>query len=120
MSKNILIVDDEESVREGFSNSLLDEGFKVQSAADGKIALDLMKYNAFDLVLTDLNMPNMGGDAFIKHVYNQFENPPPIIVISSEVTQDSRVLEWGAVAVLKKPVDLGSIISKIKQHLKIQ
>ncbi|MBI5232782.1 MAG: response regulator [Deltaproteobacteria bacterium] len=59
--KTILIVDDESSIREALSQSLEYEGFKVETATDGFCALELLANKRFDVVITDIKMPNMNG-----------------------------------------------------------
>src|SRR5512145_3053426 len=68
MEKNILIVDDSESIREVVGFTLTNAGHKVQVAVDGVDALRYFDGSKIDLVVTDLHMPNMDGIELIKKV----------------------------------------------------
>ena len=63
---NVLVVDDSQSMRYAVSTTLSSVGYFVQEASDGLEALKLAKKNTFDLVLTDINMPNMNGFLLIE------------------------------------------------------
>ena len=58
---NILIVDDDESMREGCTQTLAEEGYRVQAAPDGLAGLKLASQESFDLAVLDLKMPKMNG-----------------------------------------------------------
>jgi len=64
--KKILIVDDEEDVREVIFDFLQGRGFDVLTAKDGQEALSILKNNKFDIIVTDMKMPLMRGDRFIQ------------------------------------------------------
>ena len=57
----VLIVDDEESIREFLDIMLRKEGYDVTCAEDGNVALELLKKKSFDMVISDMQMPNMTG-----------------------------------------------------------
>lgn len=85
MAKNILIVDDSATVRETLNLTLSKAGYAVTTAKDGADALNMVDSGHFDLLMTDLNMPNMNGIEFISKVrklaYKRFT---PIIILSGE------------------------------------
>ena len=64
----LLLVDDDPFFRDSFSDILSDEGYDIIQAADGKIALDIIKNDQFDLLLLDLNMPRVSGMDVLKSV----------------------------------------------------
>ena len=66
MNKSILVVDDSTTVRKFVSVSLSMQGFTVVTACDGMDALEKLPRESVDLVITDLNMPNMDGFEFIR------------------------------------------------------
>ncbi|MCK5823176.1 MAG: response regulator [Bacteroidales bacterium] len=68
MSKKILIVDDSESIREIVSFTLENAGHDVVKAIDGQDALTFLNGDNFDLIITDLHMPNMNGIELIKKI----------------------------------------------------
>lgn len=88
-------------------------------ACDGKEALESVKTNQVDLILTDLNMPNLDGKAFLKQLKSRPKTVNiPVIVITSLHTDTlvDELMGVGAYAILKKPVSL-SILSDIIQNL---
>src|SRR5437868_924067 len=85
MSKNILVVDDSESIRELLYMTLSPIGYNVSMGSDGEEALKILDKNEIDLIITDLNMPNMDGITLIKEVR---KNPrfqfTPILFLTTE------------------------------------
>ena len=70
--KRILIVDDEENTRIGLSKLLAQEGFEVESAANGNEALDYLGQRKVNLVISDINMPDMNGLVFLRELSRKF------------------------------------------------
>ena len=116
MSKRILIVDDEPSIRRVLAAHLKRAGYEVDTAADGEKATHLLEEESFHLVVTDLKMPGMGGMELLAWVRR---NHPglPVIVITAHGTVDTAVesLKLGAHDYVTKPFDrdeLQLVISK--------
>ena len=65
---NILVVDDEESIRAFVVDALAEAGHRVAQASDGEAALALLAANSFDVVLTDLKMPRIDGSALLRQI----------------------------------------------------
>ena len=61
MSAKILIVDDEKAIRESLEIVLKDEGYKAETAADGEEALEKLRTENYDVVITDIKMPKLDG-----------------------------------------------------------
>ena len=118
MNSTVLIVDDSPTVRR-FVHAALDlEGFAVVEAANGMEALELLPSTAVDLVLTDLNMPDMDGLEFLKtlresEMYRQI----PVIVLSSmaEAEMRDRAQRLGASAYLAKPFSREALTATISR-----
>ena len=120
MAKTIMIVDDSVTMLMSLKNSLEIIGFTVLSAADGVLALDLLRRGGKpDLIITDINMPNMGGIEFIGKARSlpgfRFT---PILALTTESQQTKRdeAKKLGATGWLVKPVsgaDLGKIIKQV-------
>ena len=91
MRKVILVVDDSSTIRKFVSLSLSMQGFDVLTACDGMDALEKLPTKKVDLVITDLNMPNMDGFSFVKALR---ENPDyqdtPVIVLTSLPEEKNR------------------------------
>jgi two-component system chemotaxis response regulator CheY len=120
MSKTIMIVDDSSTMLMSLRNSLEIGGFKVLEAADGAIALKTLQGGAKpDLIITDINMPNMGGIEFIAkaRTLGGFRFIP-ILALTTESQQGKRdeAKKLGATGWLLKPVsgaDLNKIIKQV-------
>ncbi len=121
MAKTIMIVDDSSTMLMSLKNSLEIAGFQVLTASDGQLALDQLKAGAKpDLIITDINMPNMGGLEFIgkARTVSGFRFTP-ILVLTTESQQDRRdeAKKLGATGWLVKPVSGADLTKIIKQVL---
>ena len=85
MGKRILAVDDSKTMRDMVSFTLRKAGFHVDEAEDGKKALTVLSAGKFDLIITDLNMPNMDGISLIKNVRSgSTHRGVPILILTTE------------------------------------
>ena len=103
----VLVVDDEQSIREMLEIYLQREGYEVSCAADGKTALDLCRQTAFDVVVADIKMPKIDGLAVLEHVRKdpQLRRMPVIILTTSKREEDQlKSYDLGANAFVVKPV----------------
>jgi two-component system chemotaxis response regulator CheY len=120
MAKTIMIVDDSSTMLMSLRNSLEIAGFKVLEANDGSVALKTLQGGAKpDLIITDINMPNMGGIEFISkaRALAGFRFIP-ILALTTESQQGKRdeAKKLGATGWLLKPVsgtDLNKIIKQV-------
>lgn len=109
MGKNVLLVDDSSTMRKIIGRSLRQAGIdfdNVFEAADGVEALEVLETQAVDLVLSDINMPNMDGIAFLreKSTREGIKNIP-VLMISTETGDDiiGEAKSLGAIGAIKKP-----------------
>ena len=104
--KTILIIDDEEIIRQSLCDQLEDLGYRVLTAEDGRAGMELIERERPELILTDLRMPEMGGLEVIKRSKELASNIP-IIVISGAGRIDDAVeaLRRGAYDYLTKPIN---------------
>jgi len=124
MAKKILVVDDSALVRKQLSTLLKDEGYEVDTARNGKDALD--KANEFDynVITMDINMPVMDGLSAVKAIMES--NPTSILMVSSLTTEDAPItfdaLDAGAVDYIAKPgtfnVDIETSGSEILRKIR--
>jgi two-component system, chemotaxis family, chemotaxis protein CheY len=115
MSGMVLVVDDDEGVRAVMATALEDDGWRVETAENGRIALETLIWARPDAIILDLRMPIMDGLTFAEQ-YRGFPEPrAPLILISATVTQ-SAVQATGAVTGLRKPVDLNVLLDTVRQH----
>ncbi len=102
--KNILIIDDNEDMLNIFKQLLLDEGHRVSTANNGATGMILFMRQSFDLVITDLNMPEINGLGVIKRINSIIK--VPIILMSSNYLpiepDDARLM--GVNAVISKTI----------------
>jgi DNA-binding NtrC family response regulator len=119
MKVNILVVDDESTIRESLRLVLEEEGYETSIASDGKEALDLIKVNDFDIIITDLKMPEIDGMALIRQC-QQICPQTSIIIITAHGSLESAIeaLRIGAYDYILKPFDFDDVLHKIKQLIK--
>jgi two-component system chemotaxis response regulator CheY len=121
MAKVIMTADDSASVRQMVTFTLKQNGYDVVEAIDGKDALNQLNTRKVDMLLTDLNMPNMDGIGLIRGVragtLNKFI---PIVMLTTE-SQDSRKTEGkaaGATGWIVKPFKPEQLIAVIRKVLR--
>lgn len=120
MPKTILVVDDSATVRKFASISLAMQGFQIVTADDGMDAMEKLPMQNIDLVITDLNMPNMDGFEFIKSLRESPQyNELPIIILSSlsDEVNKARGREVGVNAYLVKPFSLERIQYEVSKFI---
>lgn len=118
MPKTILTVDDSSSVRQMVGFTLREAGYEVIEASDGKDALSKMTGKPINLVITDLNMPNMDGIELIKSIRkNPIHKFLPILMLTTE-SQESKKIEGkqaGATGWIVKPFKQEQLLEVIKK-----
>lgn len=115
--KSILLIDDSATMLMSLRQTLEMSGFKVNTASDGLDALSKLKtIPKPDLIITDINMPNMNGIDFIRHARQIFKFTP-ILTLTTESQQSKRdeAKKLGATGWLVKPVGGQDLIRIIKQ-----
>lgn len=110
----VLVVDDEPTLRLGFTYALSGRGTAVETAATGQQALDRITASRFDIMILDLRMPDLDGIGVIETLRNE-GNPLPIVLCSAALTPNAalRAVRHGVVDFLLKPVrpvDLRQVI----------
>jgi DNA-binding NtrC family response regulator len=116
----ILVVDDEESSRIGLSKILDKSGYKVLTAENGKEALEKLKEEDFDLVITDMKMPQMDGIELLKEI-KQSKSRVGVIIVTAygEVDSYLEAMNLGAFEYLNKPIkvdELKKVINKVLEE----
>lgn len=123
MSQKILIVDDEQYIRELYEEVLTNAGYEVETAADGKEGYEKIKVGGYDLILLDVMMPYMDGVGILSELA---ENKPqktngPIMLLTNLAYDPviSEALQKGAVACLNKAdMNPDEFLKKVKEVLK--
>ncbi|KMW59184.1 DNA-binding response regulator KdpE [Candidatus Rhodobacter oscarellae] len=114
----VLVVDDEPFLREELQESLELEDFDVTTACDVPHALEESAKSSFDVVVTDLKMPKMGGLELIRELKNRAYQGI-VIVVSGHGAESSReeAMAHGAAACFAKPVDTDELIEAINARI---
>jgi len=118
-SNNILIIDDEEPIRDSLSGVLTDEGFEPITAESAQIGLNILSHELIDLVLLDIWMPDMDGIEALKKIKERFDIP--VIMISGHGTIETAVeaTKIGAFDFIEKPLSYDKIILAINKGLHV-
>ncbi len=118
MSRTILMVDDKASVRRLVQDYLVEEGFRVVTAENGRDALFVARHEKPDLILLDIMMPEMDGYEFVR-VYRK-ERETPIILLTAKVEETDKVLglELGADDYVTKPFGMRELVARIHAVLR--
>jgi len=118
MSDRILVVDDEEIIRESMSFVLRKEGYTVTEAANGKEAYDKLLADTYDLVITDLEMPEMKGIELLDKTI-QLNPQSLVMIITAYGSLDTAInaLRKGACDYILKPLEFDELLVKIRRLL---
>jgi CheY-like chemotaxis protein len=112
--RRILIVDDEPALREILAAVLADEGYAVQTAADGRSALDLFAATPPDLVITDISMPRLDGWGLLAQIRQDDPTLPVLLISAIRPTRTGRPASApDHTAFLAKPFDLEALLDLV-------
>jgi two-component system, NtrC family, nitrogen regulation response regulator NtrX len=113
----VLVIDDEAAIRAALKDILEYEKYVVDEAADGELALELVKNNAYDVVLCDIKMPGMDGIEVLSKI--QELSDVPVVMISGHGTIDTAVeaIKKGAYDYIAKPLDLNRLLVTLRNAL---
>jgi two-component system chemotaxis response regulator CheY len=114
VTRSVLVVEDDDSIREMIVLSLEDVGYSVLDARDGELAMDVLRNGSPDLLLVDLRMPLMDGFEFMRR-YSESGGRAPIIVLSAARDVDLARHEIRAAAIIEKPFDLNELIATVER-----
>jgi two-component system response regulator MprA len=110
---NVLVVDDQEVIRDTLQTALDDEGFTVECAANGREALDILARWDPCVILLDLMMPVMDGWAFCEEQRRSGDRTP-VVLLSAAGGLDEQARVLCAAAFIAKPFDIDHVISAIE------
>ncbi|MCY1722616.1 response regulator transcription factor [Prolixibacteraceae bacterium Z1-6] len=119
MEEKILIIEDEEDLVKGLKINLLDEGYEVDFALDGKSGLEKALNEKYDLILLDIMLPGINGLEICKQLRRNDLNMPILMLTAKGEEIDKVVgLEMGADDYISKPFGLRELLARIKAHLR--
>lgn len=116
MAMNILIVDDEKTLRESIQLVLDEEGYQTKTSSDGLEALELIKNEQFDVVITDIKMPNLDGMSLLNQA-NKISPDTFFIVMTAFASVNTAIdaLRQGAYDYLIKPIEFDELTVRLKK-----
>src|ERR1700730_17881766 len=118
-AERILIVDDDENIRQIVRICLTDEGYDVSEAPNGQVALSALREFTPSLILLDLRMPVMDGWEFARH-YEKWPRPrAPIVAFVAALNAEQDCADLDAAGILAKPFDLDDLLKAVRSLLKL-
>ncbi len=121
MDERILVVDDEQIIRESLSFILRKEGYFVEEAENGKVAFDILSEESFDLVITDLEMPGLKGIELLEEL-KKISIQTSVIIITAFGSLNTAItaLRHGASDYILKPIEFEELLIKIKRLFEVR
>ncbi len=117
----ILVVDDDENIRNTMKTILEDEGYIVDLAANGNDAIEKTKKSAYNIALLDIRLPDMEGMELLKLIKDTVPRTRKIMVTGYPSMQNAiAALNKNADAYLVKPIDIENFLSIVKEQLQLQ
>lgn len=119
MKSRILVVDDEESIREFLEIMLKKEGYEVTTAEDGAKAKEILTKKSFDMVISDMQMPNVTGIELLRHVKESYPDLVFMIITAFGTTETAvEAMKLGAYDYLTKPFKIDEVRLNIANALR--
>lgn len=115
----ILVVEDDYMMIKAIQHKLKSEGYEVDAVADGNKAIEMINQTDYDIVITDILMPFVGGFELINKIRNELYLKMPIIVLSSLSNEDSIIeaFKLGADDYITKPFSPNEVSIRVKRLL---
>ncbi|MCV3767076.1 response regulator [Rhizobium sp. TRM95796] len=116
--EHILVVDDDQRIRQMLARYFEDEGYRVTAVADGAAMRDALRSDAFDIVLLDLMLPGESGLELARDIRARFETPIIMLTGKDDVLDRIVGLELGADDYMSKPFHLREVLARIRTVLR--
>ena len=114
MARSVLVVDDEKNIRVTLADILSDEGFDVTTANCGERAVKICGKRNFDVVLMDVRMPGIDGIEAFRRIRNKCRDIRVIMMSAYSLAETQKeALDAGAIAFLRKPLDVNQLLRLI-------
>ena len=119
MNQNILVVDDDAEARKILSSILFEEGYSVETVANGKQAIRACEKARFDVALIDIKLPDMDGTELLHRLKEKQPHMVKIIVTGFPTLENAiKTINEGADGYILKPYDVQKLLEIIRKHLK--
>ncbi len=113
--KTILVVDDEEGIRELFKEEFMDNGATVIEAESGNKAIELFKKGGVDAVISDIRMPDGDGVELVKSIKDTKSNIPIYLITGFADYTGNELKVLGIEAIIFKPFDISEVVQMVEQ-----
>jgi DNA-binding response OmpR family regulator len=113
----ILVVDDDPEIRDVVRWLLEDEGWTVETASDGRDALERATQVRPALIVLDMGLPILSGEEVAMRLRVYYHEPPPIVVVSADGRAGEKAARIGAAAYLHKPFDVDELARLVRRTL---
>ena len=117
VQRHVLVVEDDEMLRQTIRWALEEEGVEVEIAADGQEAVDSVAQRRPSLVLLDMGLPLVSGDGVASAIRAQYGTSVPVVVLTADGRAAEKAQRVGAVAYLHKPFELDDLITTVRTAL---
>ncbi len=118
MQTTILIVEDDAALSEALAETLMQAGYGVLTADNGQVALQTLEAEPVSLVISDINMPKMDGQALLKRVRQQYPDVPVMLMTAyGSISQAVDAMRDGAVDYLVKPFEAEVLVNMVGQYV---
>ncbi|HEY3123493.1 MAG TPA: response regulator transcription factor [Thermoanaerobaculia bacterium] len=115
---HILLVEDEPGMRKVVRDALERAGHEVDTAVDGRDALDRLGEQSFDLIVTDLNMPELGGRELVQEVRKSSRVPILVLTVRNDEREKVALLDAGADDYVTKPFGVDELLARARALLR--
>jgi DNA-binding NtrC family response regulator len=116
--KHLLIVDDENALREAIAERLADHGFVVEQASSGELALERLAEFAFDILITDLRLPGIDGRKVVEAALERYPEIIPIVITGFGTVKDAvEAIKQGAADFITKPFQFDALLHVVRSAL---
>ena len=116
----ILVVDDEESIGRAYARTLGAAGFTVETASNGREAADAARARSFDVIVSDITMPEMNGLELLRSVREHDLDVPFVLMTGGpDVASAVRAMEYGALRYLIKPIDAADLEEVVARAVRL-
>ncbi len=121
MKSTILVVDDEESIRETITDILHDENYSVITSPDGEDAQKKVMLEDIDTVILDVMLPKKGGMEVLNYIHNEFPLIPVVIISGhGDIKMAVEAMKRGAFDFIEKPLSIERILSSVRNAVKLK